>query len=243
MKKKILTSRIPTYLGVYNSLYTDIVNGVYVADEFLPSETSLAETYGVSRNTLRQALAILNEDGLISKSQGKGTLVHSVDEFLPSSKFENPLLEQCKKKIDQIDVDYNFGSPTDIAMERLQLTRSDLVLAGTSVYRSEKETMGYSFIQIPTALLPALEIDISREENIEKLLNKTIFNQSKKVVLSIKVVYANEMEAMFLEIPEEEVLLHMEVILLDGVKAPIARCKFYFKPNYYTLKYASEVNP
>lgn len=242
MKKKILSSRIPVYLGVYNSLYSDIVNGVYAAEEFLPSEPNLAETYGVSRNTLRQALAILNEDGLISKSQGKGTLVHSVDHSLPPDKFMNPLLEQCKRKIDQIDVDYNFGSPTDIAMERLQLTRSDLVLAGTSVYRSEKETMGYSFIQIPTSLLPEFEVDISKEENIEELLNATIFRESVGVSASIKVVHANEMESMFLEIPEEEILLHMETILLNGDKKPMARCKFYFKPQYYTLKYISGVN-
>lgn len=242
MKKKILSSRIPTYLGVYNSLYSDIVNGVYGAEEFLPSETNLAEIYGVSRNTLRQALAILNEDGLISKSQGKGTLVHKVDQTVPSDEFANPLLEQCKKSIDQINVDYNFGTPTDIALERLHLTKSDLVLAGTSVYKSEKETMGYSFIQIPTALLSKLEIDISREEYIDELLNKTIFQLATRVTMAIKVVYANEIEARYLEIPEEEVLLHMEVILMGVEKEPVARCKFYFKPNYYTLKYISGTN-
>lgn len=241
MKKKILNSRIPTYLGVYNSLYSDIVNGVYTAEEFLPSETSLAEIYGVSRNTLRQALAILNEDGLISKSQGKGTLVHAVDHSMPSDKFPNPLLEYCKRSIDEINVDYNFGTPTDIAIERLSLTRSDLVLAGTSVCRSEAETMGYSFIQVPTGLLPELEIDISKEDQIGDLLNKKIFEVGSKVIASIKVVNANEMEAHYLEIEEEEVLLHLEVLLFRASGSPIARCKFYFKPRYYTLKYISEL--
>lgn len=67
--------KVPVYVGVYNALYSDIMNGVYLENEILPGETALAEHYGVSRNTLRQALAILSEDGLIIRSQGKGTLV------------------------------------------------------------------------------------------------------------------------------------------------------------------------
>ncbi len=237
MKKQILSSRIPTYLGVYNSLYSDIVKGVYNTEEYLPGETVLAETYGVSRNTLRQALAILNEDGLISKSQGKGTVVHSVDHKIPTEHLTNPLVECCKKNVDEVCTDYNFGTPTDIAVERLYLSRSDLVLAGTTVYWCEGETLGYSFIQIPAEQLSTLEIDISSEEAIQKLLNKGIYEIAHQERITIKVVNANEIEAMYLQIPEETILLHMEAILFNHKEQAIARCKFYFKPEYYTLKY------
>ncbi len=67
--------RIPTHVPIYNMLYSDIVNGLYKDGDVLPGEMALTEKYGVSRNTLRLALAILNEDGLIQKRQGKGTLV------------------------------------------------------------------------------------------------------------------------------------------------------------------------
>lgn len=237
MKKQILSSRMPTYLGVYNSLYSDIVNGVYNANEFLPGETALAEIYGVSRNTLRQALAILNEDGLISKSQGKGTVVHSIDQKNPTEHLKNPLVECCKKSVDEVNTDYNFGTPTDIAIERLQLTKSDLVLAGITVYYCEGETLGYSFIQIPAELLSELDIDISQEKLIQRLLNKGIYDVANQEQITIKVVNANEIEAKYLQIAEETVLLHMEAILINHMKQPIARCKFYFKPEYYTLKY------
>ena len=75
MKNQIYKNHIPSYVSVYNALYSDIMNDVYLDNELLQSEVFLAEKYGVSRNTLRQALAILCEDGLIVKSQGKGTLV------------------------------------------------------------------------------------------------------------------------------------------------------------------------
>lgn len=41
----------------------------------LPTERQLAETLGVSRPTLRQALELLEKDGLIERRQGSGTYV------------------------------------------------------------------------------------------------------------------------------------------------------------------------
>lgn len=75
MQKRLAHSKIPTYVGIYNSLYADITSGVYPENESLPGEVALAEKYNVSRNTLRQALAILCEDGLIVRAQGRGTIV------------------------------------------------------------------------------------------------------------------------------------------------------------------------
>lgn len=41
----------------------------------LPSEDSIAQTYGVSRETVRQALRILTEEGLIEKRKGSGSFL------------------------------------------------------------------------------------------------------------------------------------------------------------------------
>ncbi len=56
-------ARTPLFAKVYEQLYTLITTGQLPENGLLPPETVLAEQYGVSRNTLRQALAILREDG------------------------------------------------------------------------------------------------------------------------------------------------------------------------------------
>lgn len=42
----------------------------------LPSEEKLAELLGVSRTTIREALMVLDREGVISKKQGVGNLIH-----------------------------------------------------------------------------------------------------------------------------------------------------------------------
>ena len=44
-------------------------------DDLLPQERELAETFQVSRTTVRQALQSLIEDGLIYSIRGQGTFV------------------------------------------------------------------------------------------------------------------------------------------------------------------------
>ncbi len=66
---------IPLYYQVMRSLKEDILSGRCVPDERLPSEADLMEIFSVSRVVVRQALKILEDEGLIVRVRGKGTFV------------------------------------------------------------------------------------------------------------------------------------------------------------------------
>lgn len=53
----------------------DISKGNYRRHERLPASRQMAETYGVARNTLREALVQLEREGLIATRPGSGTYV------------------------------------------------------------------------------------------------------------------------------------------------------------------------
>lgn len=53
-------------------LATAIRLGVFVVGEQLPPERDLAERLGVSRNTLREAIAALRDSGLVTTRRGRG---------------------------------------------------------------------------------------------------------------------------------------------------------------------------
>lgn len=65
----------PRAIRVYNAVRERIASGEWTAGTKLPSHTELAETYGVAPLTMRQVLARLEYEGLVSREQGRGTFV------------------------------------------------------------------------------------------------------------------------------------------------------------------------
>jgi GntR family transcriptional regulator len=74
-KNGFASSRIPLYYQLENVLRERIVSGAFAAGERLPTESELIEQFGVSRITVRQALAALADENLIERRQGSGTFV------------------------------------------------------------------------------------------------------------------------------------------------------------------------
>lgn len=231
------TERIPAHVPVYNMLYAGIINGIYKDGVQLPSETTLSEMYGVSRNTVRLALAILNEDGLIQKSQGKGTLVtyRGNGETLNQSLNYNPLIQCAKEEIESIDISFNYGPPTEVAQRRLGIKATEIVLASNNVYSFGGKPVGHSFIQIPVKHINDINVDLHSEDEVSTLINKTIFEMAAKAKLTIRLIFAEENITSFLQIQPNDPVIYIEEVLFNTRDEGLARCKLYFIPDKYEI--------
>jgi len=65
----------PLYTQVREKLRTGIASGEWKPGARLPNEDRLAAMFGVSRVTVRKAVAQLCEEGLLKRAQGAGTFV------------------------------------------------------------------------------------------------------------------------------------------------------------------------
>ena len=65
----------PLYMQLMHKLKNELASGVYPVHSRIPSEQELCESCGVSRVTVRKALAELTREGLLERHQGKGTYV------------------------------------------------------------------------------------------------------------------------------------------------------------------------
>ena len=79
MQKLDSHSETPLYRQLYDEIKYAVETGVYKSGEQIPSEDKLREIYGISRITVRKALAELTEDNILIKKHGKGTFVSKVD--------------------------------------------------------------------------------------------------------------------------------------------------------------------
>lgn len=67
--------RTPTYMALAQSLMADIRTGIYPVGSRLPTENELCKSLQVSRHTVRDALRILVELGLVQRRPRAGTTV------------------------------------------------------------------------------------------------------------------------------------------------------------------------
>ncbi len=236
-KKPLADNKLPSYIWIYNRLYQDIIDGVYEKDSLLPSETVMAADYKVSRNTLRQALAILCQDGYIYKRQGKGTFVSYDSGKKERHNICNFLRECSKEPVSNVIMDYNLGLPTNIAKRKLELSEGEEVIASNNVYRGEDGPIGQSFLQIPMKQLEQAGIEPveTEEDKLLDFMEHGIYKRAVSAAMTIQVMEADEQVIPYLEVSEGMILLHIEQLLYSSGGSPIARIKYYFIPDKYQV--------
>lgn len=96
------------YYQIYDFMYQDIVTGKYQVGDLLPAESEMTHFYKVSRATVRKAMDMLAQEGLIEKKRGQGTFVKSLKAKSDDQKIVSFLREHreetlvaCKKVLEQ----------------------------------------------------------------------------------------------------------------------------------------------
>lgn len=77
MSMQDTASGVALWRQVADGIERGIADGRFAAGERLPGETEIAETYRVNRHTVRRALAVLAERGLVRAERGSGTYVEA----------------------------------------------------------------------------------------------------------------------------------------------------------------------
>ena len=74
-QKLQIDSEKPLYAQLIGIIKKSITSGESSVGQLLPSEAELCSAYHISRNTVRQAIGALEEDGFVVRKRGKGTFV------------------------------------------------------------------------------------------------------------------------------------------------------------------------
>lgn len=77
---------LPLYLQIANQLRRNIQEAVFKVGDRLPTETELSKQFGVNRHTLRRAMEVLRQEGIVGIERGRGTFVMADPITLPIGK-------------------------------------------------------------------------------------------------------------------------------------------------------------
>lgn len=89
----------PKYLQIRELLVRRLGSDYQPGDRF-PTEQSLTDQFGVSRETVREALSGLEQDGILRRHRGKGTFVVRLPDDAPDRRLTGPVEDFTELKFD-----------------------------------------------------------------------------------------------------------------------------------------------
>jgi GntR family transcriptional regulator len=137
---------------VLEILCSRISNKTYLPDTQLPPEIDLAEEFNVSRATIRRAMDLLVERGLISKRQGIGTFVTRPPDITnPLQQFIDfrEMLRLQGFRPGLVELSAAFTEPKPKICEDLELDPNKLVLETHKYFTANDELVVYCVNHIP----------------------------------------------------------------------------------------------
>ena len=126
-----MTDKTPRYRQLTANLRTAITSGAYKIGSVLPTELEISRDFGVSRHTVREALRLLHESGLIERRRHVGTIVVRTaehEEFtqtLPSVEVILRYGRDVKLEVDSYDMPLACPLAQDYALQADKWLRID----------------------------------------------------------------------------------------------------------------------
>jgi GntR family transcriptional regulator, transcriptional repressor for pyruvate dehydrogenase complex len=126
---------------IADQIRSSILNGDFAPGDKLPAERQLAEMFGVSRPSIREALSTLESAGLVTSAQAGGTLVTSLIESTASHPLRELIRVEQDRALDVIEVRKCMESLTAFFAAQRALPE-DLRLMGEIVDGMERNLEG-----------------------------------------------------------------------------------------------------
>jgi len=223
---------LPLHAQIVEAFRKAIREGHLKAGDRLPSEPELVAWLGVSRATIRQAMAELIAEGLIYRYQGRGT-------FVAPRKFEHPLQRLVSFSEDIRSRGMEPGSrilflgqiPADAEVAaHLRIPPGKTVLRIYRLRLANDQPVGLHDSYLSYLHLTA--------EELEQVGSLYALLESKGIVLAeaeetIEAVAATAEQGRFLNLPRGAPLLLVSRVVYTLEQVPIEFVRAYYHPNLY----------
>lgn len=233
METLIKADHRPLYLQVIDRIKDDIENKVYEEGEKLPSEFELSKQLGVSRATLREALRLLEEEGVVIRRHGVGTFVHTKPLF--SAGIEElysvtDMIKQANMEPGTIFLSSAVREATDEDRRRFNQEELTEVMEIERVRTADQVPVVYCLDKVPNQLL----------ENHSIHETKSIFNYLEEIghsisyaVTYIEPIGFHERVSEILQCDPETSLLLLKQIHYDQSERPLLYSLNYFRADKF----------
>lgn len=211
-------------------LRQQIEDGGIRAGEALPSERHLCAIMGASRVTVRKAIELLIQDGLLSRRQGSGTYVtpriQAPGSFLSSFSEDAEARGEVTSTIWMMKV---IAAATEEEARMLELPKGADVARLSRVRMAGGEPLAIENAVIPAEMLPEIaRLGNSLYQALDQRGNRPVTGQQK-----VRSALAGPTEASLLSIPEKSEILRIERLTRRADGQPVELTRSAYRGDRY----------
>lgn len=198
---------LPAYIKIHDAIKKDIEKEVWTIGSRLPSERDLAEHFEVSRMTLRQAITLLVEEGILERRVGSGTYVasHRVQERIRGTTSFTEIVNSQGRKPSSKLISYQRQLASDTEINQLHLEESDYVIRMERIRYADKVPLVYEVASIPEKFIKNV-----KKTDITEHFFQTLTSNGYEIGKSQQTIYAkiaSERVASYLEVAKGHAIL------------------------------------
>ena len=166
-----LDSDIPLYAQLVGIIKRNISTGVLAVGALLPSEAELCRCLSISRNTVRQAIGELEDEGLVVRKRGRGTFVADPATNRRGVRYSFTTEVSSLGKIPSSTlVDFGVIVPTRAICEKMELREGTPVYCFTRVRNVDGEPLILETSYYPQHIYPNLTREMLETHSFYSLL-------------------------------------------------------------------------
>jgi GntR family transcriptional regulator len=211
-----MNDKLPLYIQVREKLVERLTGQVWVPGQVLPSEISLAKELDVSQGTVRKAIDQLCSDGVLTRSQGRGTFVSEQTEELANFRFFRLTDSAGNRVMPELQRQVASAEKADSMLSKalgLRVGTKVHVLDRVRTVAGERAIL--ETITVPDALMPKLSDEAPLPNALYPHYQARYGISVVRTEDRLTSVAANSRQARTLSVPTGAPLLQIERVAVD----------------------------
>jgi GntR family transcriptional regulator len=205
----------------------------------LPSEPALAREMGVSRNTIRQALAELELEGLLFRKHGSGTFVNqrilNIGTRLEEVWDFVEMIETSGFQAGVRHVELGLEDPEEHIARELNLSPEDEVLVTANVFLADDVPVIYCVDYIPAKLVRSAYDEQELHGPVYQFLEKRCHQHVNHNLTEVLPVVVDASLSEHLQCREGLPLHYFKETAFNAEEEPIMYSDEYYRPEYFSF--------
>ncbi|HEX2980367.1 MAG TPA: GntR family transcriptional regulator [Anaerolineaceae bacterium] len=228
-------SRIPLYHQLIDFIAAQIHSGAWRAGDRIPSEGDLGMQFNISRTTVRTALGELENQGLLTRVQGKGTFVahpriHQRLNRLTG--FTTDMQTRRLQPSSRVLIAQDVPVPPKVA-QPLQVTPGSLVIMLQRLRLADGTPMAVETAYLHGDFCPGLLSDDLSDKSLYEVLSTRFKVLPARAVQELEAMACPGQEARLLNIHKGSPVLHIFRTTYDQDDRPFERVESYYRGDRY----------